>query len=351
MAFSNYLSILCFLFLSVLFYSCTIGDNEIVDNGRISQDTSEWLIPAGEVLDGGPGKDGIPSVDNPVFDAIADINFLDDSDLVVGVVRNGIAKAYPHPILDWHEIVNDEIDGVPIALTYCPLTGTATAWDRTIDGDVTTFGVSGKLYNTNLIPYDRKTDSYWSQMRLDCVNGHLLEQVIDTYPVIETTWKSWREAYPESMVMNTETGFSRNYQSFPYGDYRTNNDNIIFPVSNRDTRLPAKERVMAVLADTGNSLMSIESFTTPGESQLDELLFVGSKEDNFLVVFENPANAQWTYIDNALPVIAEDTEGNRLTLSGTISSGPRQGEQLSSPKAYMGYFFAFGAFFPDIEIL
>jgi len=166
-------------------------------NGNIdSQDN--WIIPSDEVFDGGPGKDGIPSIDNPVFEEALSNTYLDPSDLVIGVVHNGVAKAYPHRILDWHEIINDRIDDQYFALTYCPLTGTGVSWNRELDGEVTTFGVSGKLYNTNLMPFDRKTESYWSQMRLDCVQGDLVSTVIETFPIIETTWETWIAMYPNS---------------------------------------------------------------------------------------------------------------------------------------------------------
>jgi len=139
----NFLSVpIAFLFLLI---SC--GDKDSVSS-------TDWLIPQSEVFDGGPGKDGIPSVDNPNFSAIAEIDFLDPQDLVVAIKAGDEIKVYPHPILDWHEIVNDEINGIPLALTYCPLTGTAIAWKRTINGKETTFGVSGLLYNSNNLPKD-----------------------------------------------------------------------------------------------------------------------------------------------------------------------------------------------------
>ena len=114
-----------------------------------------WLIPNNQVFDGGPGKDGIPALVNPpMFDASQAI-YLSDNDLVIGYKVGNDARAYPHKILDWHEIINDDINGKPVAIIYCPLTGTAIAWSRFIEGSVSTFGVSGLLYNTNLMPYDR----------------------------------------------------------------------------------------------------------------------------------------------------------------------------------------------------
>ncbi len=338
-----------YLFLISLTFllACGSDDSEPIQS-------KDWLIPQAQVLDGGPGKDGIPSVDSPNFSSISDIDFLTDTDLVIGMVRNGIAKAYPHPILDWHEIVNDEIAGAKYALTYCPLTGTATAWDRVINGEETTFGVSGKLYNTNLIPYDRLTDSYWSQIRLDCVNGELSGTEIELYPIIETNWRTWKEAFPSSLVQNTDTGFSRNYQSYPYGDYRTNNDNIIFPVTPSDSRLPAKERVLGLLGETVNRVYSIESFTDNMaiEDNFDgkEILVIGSKKDNYVVAYEKSVLENVQALVDELPAIAEDSNGNRIDLSGKIISGPMSGEKLEPVTGFMGYYFSLAAFYPGIEI-
>ena len=138
----------------VLFISCnenTPGSNSArngsgTGNGG-SSITVDWLIPINEVLDGGPGKDGIPALENPENIGVNDIHFLSDSDLVIGFSSGNQARAYPHKILDWHEIINDEVNGKKLAVTYCPLTGTGIGWKRSIDGQTTTFGVSGLLYN------------------------------------------------------------------------------------------------------------------------------------------------------------------------------------------------------------
>jgi len=338
-------NIFLFAFTAIfMLFSC--GDSR--DN------PGDWLIPSDRVFDGGPGKDGIPSVDSPQFTDASQATFLNDNDLVVGIIVDGEARAYPHIILDWHEIVNDDIGSESVAITYCPLTGTAIAWDRIVDGKKTTFGVSGKLYNTNLIPYDRETDSYWSQIGLNCVNGELISTTADLHPIIETTWATWRSMYPNSQVLNTNTGFSRNYGNYPYGDYITNNDRLIFPVEPRDTRLATKERVLGVLGNGANRAYSIEEFATP---QLivdnlggEELIVVGSKADNFIVAFRNQGLEGLTLNMSNFPIIATDAQGNQLEASGLISAGPMAGTQLKQPTAFMGFWFSFGAFYPGIEI-
>jgi len=145
------LKIISLLTLALCFYSC-----DTVDNADVSGD---WLIPTDQVFDGGPGRDGIPSVDNPQFTNVNDAPYLLDNDLVIGFKIGGTIRAYPHPILDWHEIVNDDISGQKTAITYCPLTGSAIAWKRNGVVSNSAFGVSGLLFNSNLIPYDRGSSS------------------------------------------------------------------------------------------------------------------------------------------------------------------------------------------------
>ncbi|MEM9985752.1 MAG: DUF3179 domain-containing protein [Bacteroidota bacterium] len=218
-------------------------------NAAIAQSSDpDWAIPSNRVLDGGPGKDGIPSLENLSFIAPEEVGYLDGDDLVVGFKAGDDARAYPHRILDWHEIVNDLLDDeVYVSINYCPLTGTASAWNRVINNEVTTFGVSGKLYSTNLMPYDRETDSYWSQMRFDCVNGSLIGEEAETYMIVETTWTTWRTMFPDSKILTPQTGFNRDYTRYPYGDYLTNDDFLIFPLEYDDTRLGRKDRVHGVI--------------------------------------------------------------------------------------------------------
>ena len=152
------------LLLIFVFISCS--EEPDFPDSTIGGGGTGWLIDRTKIFDGGPGKDGIPALENPDMASIgsSDLDILTDEDLVLVYKSGSVVKAYAHPILDWHEIINDEINGEHIAITYCPLTGTGIGWGREINSEVTTFGVSGLLFETNLIPYDRLTDSNWSQM-------------------------------------------------------------------------------------------------------------------------------------------------------------------------------------------
>lgn len=356
------LSIFSLLLITFLLpYSCTEQEQPGVTrpgggNGA-NNGSSEWLIPQNNVLDGGPGKDGIPALDAPDFIPVNEVDFLDDDDLVIGFKVGDDVRAYPHPILDWHEIINDEIGNIRVAITYCPLTGTGIGWDRDLPSGTTTFGVSGLLYNTNLIPYDRGTDSNWSQMLLESVQGPMAGTDIETHQVVETSWGTWKKLYPESQVVSTNTGWSRNYDRYPYGDYRTNNNSLFFPVSVNDTRLPAKERVLGIVTERkAAKAYRFNSFPTTGVGLRkdvfagDNLILIGSQEFNILQVYVQPENLNFEAVQNEFPVVMRDNEGNRWNLFGEAVSGPRVGQKLPETRSFIGYWVAWGAFYEGLEI-
>ena len=331
-----------------------ITDN---DSGQDNNATG-WLIPRDQVLDGGPGKDGIPAIQNPDLIKANEATYLSDDDLILGFVDGNEARAYPHPILDWHEIVNDDINSHSVSVIYCPLTGTGIGWDRMVNNHKTTFGVSGLLYNSNIIPYDRATDSNWSQLLLKSVQGQLAGTSVKTYNLIETTWDTWKKLYPSTWVLSAKTGHSRSYGRYPYGTYKTDN-RLIFPVRNSDDRLHHKERVLALIADQQARAYRFESFGEDISMITDEfddnkIVVAGSNKLNLMVAFSRVlANGTLLHFEpvlHELPVILVDHEGTRWDVFGRGADGPRAGQQLVQPLQMMGYWFAFAAFYPNITI-
>ncbi len=319
-----------------------------------------WLIPKASVFDGGPGKDGIPSIDEPKFSGIEAINFLNPEDLILGVKVGQEIRGYPHPILDWHEIVNDQLGNLHLAITYCPLTGTGIGWNREIQGTVTTFGVSGLLYNSNLLPYDRYSDSNWSQMLLSSVNGVRIGTPITTYPLIETTWETWKSMFPDSKILNTTTGFNRSYGQYPYGNYKTNHAQLIFPVTYDDSRLPRKQRGLGILINGQAKFYNLERFeeeVTLVEENFQgvDLVIAGSKKHNFLVAYKRTTAVNSVLEFTAEPfegdqVIMKDQEGNQWNLFGEAVEGPRKGTSLNTVTGYMAYWFSWAAFYSETQI-
>lgn len=345
-----------FLILSLVIIF-TNGCDQLTGSDNV--DAGEWLIPKDQIFDGGPGKDGIPALTNPQFAGASFTNYLKDDDLVIAVKVSNEIRVYPHPILDWHEIINDEISGKKFALTYCPLTGSGIAWSRIINGQETTFGVSGLLYNTNLIPYDRATNSNWSQMKMLSVNGSLIGRQAETFHIIESSWKTIRQTYPNSKVVTTATGFSRSYGTYPYGDYKTNNGLLIFPVSPDDSRLPRKERVLGVLInqttrayrfENNGSDISLINDNLAGKS----IAVIISKDRNIISAYQNEledgTSVSLSTVQNALPIVMTDLENNKYDLFGEIIDGPKKGLKLKQVTSMIAYWFGWAAFFPETTI-
>ena len=243
------------LTFTVLLAACGGGGSR----GGVPDTVNDWLIPANEIWDGGPGQDGIPSVDNPQFELASETTFVDPAERVVGVFVNGEYHAYPHRVLDWHEVVNDVAGDDAFVLSYCPLTGSALAWDVPEDGTNREYGVSGLIYFSNLILYDRETGSRWSQMLQQSVWGERSGERPDQLQVIETTWETWLAMYPDSVVLTGDTVITRGYNGYPYGQYRTNAD-LLFPVPNLDNRLHPKHRVIGFQSNTGTKAYQVDGF-------------------------------------------------------------------------------------------
>jgi hypothetical protein len=162
------------------------------------------IVPPDQIVSGGPPPDGIPSIDNPKFISLQEADKpLEDSELVLGLNINGDIRAYPLQILVWHEIVNDNVGGLPVAVTYCPLCFTNQVFNRTMeDGQVLEFGTSGKLYNSNLVMYDRTSKSLWSQAMAQGIVGKYAGVKLERIPFDVAYWKEWKQLYPESKVLS-----------------------------------------------------------------------------------------------------------------------------------------------------
>ena len=225
-------------------------------------------VPPQSLVSGGIGKDAIPALTNPeVVEALPGDAHWRPADRVLGVVMNGVARAYPIPILWWHEIVNDVLGDVPIAVTYCPLTGSGIVFDPTLDGVTVMFGTSGLLLDNNLVMYDRgRAETLWSQMGFEGVCGARDGAMLRLYPVVETTWAAWKHRYPETTVLTRNTGHRRNYDRYPYGDYdQLDNEQLLFPQSLIDERLPMKAMVHGIAHDGAARAYSLDSLAVLGD--------------------------------------------------------------------------------------
>ncbi len=345
-----------FFYIAVVALISSCKKSEVQGDARLG----EWLVPKEDILNGGPGIDGIPALLNPTFVApgATGTAYLRPDDLVIGYVNGNDARAYPHKILDWHEIVNDDVSGDLISVIYCPLTGTGVIWNRNILGTTTTFGVSGLLYQSNLLPYDRLTGSNWSQLTMQSINGRLIGTTATTVMPVETTWETWQEMYPNTRVISSNTGYDRDYESYPYRNYKEG-DFLLYPVHHLDERLFIKERVHGILTGGKSKTYRLPSFQGGNTVIHDEvegelMVVVGNESKNFVTSFHRnlPDQTQLTFtaVQDSLPIVMKDQEGTYWNVFGYGVSGPRAGERLPVTQSFMGYWFSWGAFYPVPEI-
>ncbi len=232
------------------------------------------LIPVNDIRKGGPPRDGIPSLDDPVFVSAEDATYLSGRDRVLGISINGFAHAYPIRILNYHEIVNDNVGGTAVAITYCPLCGSGTAFEATINGRSYEFGVSGLLYNSDVLMYDRNTGSLWSQLMVQAVTGPMKGTRLQQLPLSHTSWQEWTERYPETRVLSNKTGYSRNYKVDPYPNYGRDGK-LYFPVTHSSKKYRRKEIVMGLEIDGQFKAYPFKELKK-GESRFDDE-FAGAK--------------------------------------------------------------------------
>ncbi|MHC4447108.1 MAG: DUF3179 domain-containing protein [Planctomycetota bacterium] len=210
--------------------------------------TEDLILSRDQIRFGGVLKDRIPSLVEPEAVPAAGADFVDPDARVVGVTVGDESRAYPVGMLMWHEVINDTLADVPIAVIYCPLCDSASVVDRRLDDQTYTFGVSGLLRNSNVLMYDRTDDALWSQLGGQAVSGPNAGKTLRHLPWSLTTFGAWTKSQPDSTVVSFETGWKRDYTVQPYGDY-FESDRLMFPIERHDDRLPVKEQVVGVQVD------------------------------------------------------------------------------------------------------
>ncbi len=331
------------------------------------------------MLSGGPGKDGIPAMTNPEFVDPDQVEYVRDDELVMGVYMHGEVKAYPENLGWWHEIVNDQIGDQFISVTLCPLTGTGMVFNATdADGSQIEFGVSGFLINTNLVMYDRRNDrTLYPQMIYTGLNDDFKNQQLELLPVVETTWGMWKQMYPETKVAQFGTGLERyserkqqsyldvdRFRSYPYGNYRTDNNNLFLyarPTSSMDLRtLEVKDVVLGLCQN--DQLKAYPFPDMPDGAVINDelggvpLLVVFEREASLAIPFYREVDGQvLTFYEvepeGNLPVEFMDAETrSRWNLRGEAVSGPLAGQRLRQMPGYNSMWFAWATYWPETDL-
>ncbi len=334
----------------ILTFACT--------NSRLG---GNWAVPSTQIANG-EGDGDIPAISKPKFTKAKDVTFLADSSIVIGLKIGTTIRAYPLMIMDWHEVVNDRIDTIPIALTYSALSGSSIGLNRTVLNRVLEFRISGLLYNSNTIFSEFETFSDWSQMLRKGIRGDFSEIALKDFAVFEMKWSKWKQLFPDSEVLNLNTGFNRPYGTYPYGDYQTDATKILFnlplDIDSLNTILPLKEKILGVNMNGVVKGYRGTNFTSIGFSLLQDeisgtpVVIIGSNEFDTMIAYKATTNDgqlhQFTLIETTNEVLLMDETGNHWTIFG--ESIENEGQQLQQIVSNTAYWFTWATFYPEIEI-
>lgn len=313
---------------------------EAADDDDLNVPTTGWStdferhsVRLGEISSGGPGKDGIPAIDAPRFVSVPEADFLEEREPVVQLELGGEARAYPLQILIWHEIVNDRVSETPVAVTFCPLCNTTIVFDRRLDGRVLDFGTTGNLRNSDLVMYDRQTESWWQQFGGAAIVGELTGKKLRQLPASIVAWEEFERAHPDGRVLSRDTGFGRSYGENPYSGYDSVDSPPFFDVANQDDdRLPPKERVVFIERDGDQVVVPFSALAKSRKIEVE----VGGEE---LEVTWRPGTR--SALDSGVIASGRDV--------GTAAVRSRETGELAVFD--LPFWFAVAAFAPDADIV
>ena len=356
--------------------------DQIEDPGEPRFNTSGWdtdfnisAVPYQEIFSGGPGKDGIPAIDNPRFESIEEARaWVTGDGPVISLEVNGEARAYPLAVLAWHEIVNDTIGGVPVIVTFCPLCHTALAFERTLDGTVHDFGVSGNLRFSDMVMYDRQSETWWQQATGKGIVGELTGAKLGFLPSQLIGLDQFAETYPDGIVMNRDTGWGRDYGRNPYVGYDTADQQPFLFDGATDGRLAPKERVVTIGEQDNTAPISIAyselrsngvanvdfegqplvALWQPGAVSALDAAYIDESEDVggtgvFSAVVDGDTLTFTRDGDEAAPITDLET-GSTWDVTGRAIDGPLSGTVLEPVPHGDHFWFAWAAFVPQTGI-
>jgi hypothetical protein len=340
-------------------------------SAEFKTDFSRSIVPFDQILSGGPPKDGIPAIDAPAFVSVGEADaWLKPNEAVALININGDARAYPVQILTWHEIVNDTVGGTPLAVTYCPLCNTAIAFERTFDGRVLDFGTTGRLRYSNLIMYDRQTETWWQQGTGEAIAGEYAGQRLTQRPMTLIAWSDFKAAFPAGKVLDRDTGFSRTYGRNPYIGYdNPNTQPFLYQGPQTPNLLPALARVFAlnlnddpiafpydalaqhrVLTDVVGGEPVVVLWAPGAASALDAQQVADGREVGAAASFSRRLDGEVLAFVRAGDGIVDVQTGSRWDALGRAIDGPMKGKQLEEVVGTNHFWFSWAAFYPKTRV-
>lgn len=328
--------------------SCSPEEHSDATPGTVSE-TGDWLVPFEDILYWGDPPDEIVSIDDPTFIRVSESDWQPDERVYV-VYYNDVVRIYPVTIMGSHEMVNDHIGDLYFAVNYCPITGSGMAWNRKIGGEVTEFGVSGMLFRENLVPYDRNTGSYWSQMRMVSIFGPRIETKAEPVTLFETDFSLISAYFPEAEILSDSCAGLAGCRHKDVADE-------VEPGNSNTGLLDSGKEYFGLIRDDRSMVFMLDSFEENTRTYTvsffgKKILVVGNKTLNFIVAFETSGMGQNSFeaIEGQFPIVFGDDNGNVYNIFGVVVSGPRIGEQLIPASAYRAKGFAWESLFTSVEL-
>lgn len=333
-------------------------------------DFDKRLVELSEITSGGPPRDGIPPIDSPRFvSPVAAAEWVNPREPVIVLVLSGDARAYPLQILTWHEIVNDEVGGVPVCVTFCPLCNASIVFDRRLDGEVLDFGTTGRLRKSDMVMYDRQTDSWWQQFSGQAIVGEMVGKVLERITANIVAFEDFHKAYPDGKVLSKDTGHTRDYGRNPYAGYDSVDRHPFLFDDPVDKRLPAMERVLNVSVGEVHRLYPFSVFATQPVindqvagtpvvvmsrigtvSALDQSVIKDSRIIASATAWRRILDGRTLTFESRASGIVDRETGSRWNLLGAALDGPLAGRQLDLAPSGVHFAFAWLAFNPDSSI-
>lgn len=338
---------------------------------EFATDFSKHTVPYSEILSGGPPKDGIPAIDDPKYVSVNEADeWLDENEPVIIISVEDEARAYPIQILMWHEIVNDTLGEKPLIVTFCPLCNTAIAFERTMDEQVFDFGTTGRLRFSNLIMYDRQTETWWQQATGDAIAGELAGTQLSYYPALMTAWGDFKREYPDGSVLSRETGYSRNYGRNPYAGYDDINQSpFLFQGDLSSSQLPPMARVLTLELDGEavaypyevlsevqiiNDVIANQPvlilWTEGTSSALDTGVIASGRDVGAAVAYSRMLKGEELDFMYAGGKIIDEQTGSTWNILGEAVNGELEGQQLNPVISINHFWFSWAAFRPETDI-